>query len=206
MNHKEKTSGASPACATATKKRLMEAATEEFYRSGYRRANLRSICKACGVTTGAFYFSFSGKQELFQAIVDPVISKLFSLSEELVLLELADPSMGQETSRKIMEFELRYRKELIILLDKSEGSGREHTAELLYQRMLHYFTLFFEKELGHPPDPAIIRLLVGMRMYGNLSLLKENYDMERTLFYNDVLNSYADGGFEHLIQQFKNRL
>lgn len=191
---------------TITKKRLLEAGTEEFYRTNYRQASLRSICKACGVTTGAFYFSFSSKQELFWSIVDPVVAKLLALSEKLVQMELNDPSAGQETSRKIMEFELQYRKELIILLEKSEGSGREHIKEQIYQRMLHYFTLFFEKELGHQPDPAIIRLLVGMRMQANINLLKEDYDMKKIMFYNDVLNCYADGGFEHLIQNFKNRL
>ena len=41
-----------------TKKKIMDCAKKEFLEKGYSHANLRSICMAAGVTTGAFYFSF----------------------------------------------------------------------------------------------------------------------------------------------------
>lgn len=206
MKTRDRDMASSPPSAAATKKRLLEAGTEEFYRVGYKQASLRKICKICGVTTGAFYFSFTGKQDLFQSIVDPVITRLLSLAEALVQRELEHPSTGQENGRKIMEFELQYRRELIILMEKSEGSGREHIKDLFFQRMLHYFTIFFEKELGHPPNPDMIKLLVSIRMQANLNLLKEDYDMEKMLLFNDILSGYADGGFEYLIQNFRDRL
>lgn len=192
--------------AAATRKKLLEAETEEFYQFGYQQASLRRICKACGVTTGAFYFSFASKQDLFHSIVDPVVSQMLTLSEELVKKELDDPSSARENDKKTMEFELRYRKELIILLEKSEGSGMEDLTELLFQKLVSYFTIFFEKELGHTPDTEIMKLLADIRLQGNLKLLKGNYDMEQTLLLNEILSGYAQGGYEYLIHNLRDRL
>lgn len=192
--------------SVATRQALLRAASDEFYACGYRRASLRSICRACGVTTGAFYFYFAGKQELFRSIVSPVVDKLLALGTELAARELSDPSTARDNDRQIMEFELKYRRELILLLDKSEGSGMESFRELLTDQLTRNFTIFFADAIGRQPDPDIIRLLADMRLQANIHLLKGNYDMERTLFLNDVLGCYADGGFYSLINNFKDRL
>ena len=52
---------------------LLEAAKQEFMAKGYNKASLRSICAKAGVTTGALYFFFEGKAELFSAIVNEPI-------------------------------------------------------------------------------------------------------------------------------------
>lgn len=57
-----------------TEQKLIESGKEEFLKKGYTKANLRDICKAAGVTTGAFYFSFKNKEALLADILDPVIT------------------------------------------------------------------------------------------------------------------------------------
>ena len=54
----------------STLARIHSAAKAEFMEKGYRSSSLRSIVKAAGVTTGAFYGYYAGKQELFAALVD----------------------------------------------------------------------------------------------------------------------------------------
>ena len=54
----------------STLERIHSAAKAEFTEKGYRSASLRSIVKAAGVTTGALYGYYVGKQELFSALVD----------------------------------------------------------------------------------------------------------------------------------------
>lgn len=196
----------SESTAISTRQALLRAASDEFYIHGYQRASLRSICRACGVTTGAFYFSFASKQELFRAIVGPVVDGFMALGSELAAQELAYPATARDNDRRIMEFELQYRRELILLLDKSEGSGMESFKNQLADQLIHHFTVFFANALGRQPDPDIIRLLADMRLRANLNLLKGNYSMERTLFLNDVLGCYADGGFHSLIHNLKYRL
>ena len=61
---------------------LIEAAKKEFKEKGYNKASLRSICAKAGVTTGALYFFFENKAELFSAIVDQPIKGLKKLLME----------------------------------------------------------------------------------------------------------------------------
>lgn len=42
-----------------TEQKLIRSGRAEFLEKGYAKANLRDICKAAGVTTGAFYFSLA---------------------------------------------------------------------------------------------------------------------------------------------------
>ena len=58
------------------KELLLEAAKKEFLEKGYNKASLRKICSQAGVTTGALYFFFNNKEDLFAAIVDEPIRQL----------------------------------------------------------------------------------------------------------------------------------
>ncbi len=52
-----------------TQIQIMDAATEEFSRSGYDAATVADICREAGVSKGAFYHHFPSKQALFLAIM-----------------------------------------------------------------------------------------------------------------------------------------
>ena len=55
---------------------LIEAAKKEFLEKGYNKASLRGICAKAGMTTGALYFFFDGKEDLYHAIVDGPVKEL----------------------------------------------------------------------------------------------------------------------------------
>ena len=44
---------------------LIEAAKKEFLEKGYNKASLRTICNKAGMTTGALYFFFDNKEDLY---------------------------------------------------------------------------------------------------------------------------------------------
>ena len=56
--------------------RLLATAKEEFLKKGYEMASLADICSAAGVTTGALYKRYKGKEELFAAVVADTIQNL----------------------------------------------------------------------------------------------------------------------------------
>ena len=58
------------------RKLLIEAAKKEFLEKGYNKASLRKICANAGMTTGALYFFFEKKEDLFSSIVDPPVEEL----------------------------------------------------------------------------------------------------------------------------------
>ena len=56
--------------------RIIESAKEEFLQKGFLDASLQEICKNAGVTTGALYKRFKGKEELFCALVESTVQDL----------------------------------------------------------------------------------------------------------------------------------
>lgn len=57
---------------------ILTAAMEEFLEKGFKSASLRSIVKAAGVTTGAFYGYFKSKEDLFEALVGTQYAHFFN--------------------------------------------------------------------------------------------------------------------------------
>ena len=189
-----------------TREKLIKAGTDAFYKNGYLGSSLRQICSACGVTTGAFYFFFSNKEELLCSIVDPVFNQLKTLSDALTTRELGDASTGIENDHTLMEFELAHRKELLILLENAHGSCRENAREEFCDILRGYFRTYLAAELGREPIPEAVELLFQIRYEINLYILKGASDMKQALFLNDLAACYADGGYHSLMKTYKDQL
>ena len=58
-----------------TRQRLLEAASQEIYTSGFRGASLETILDAAQVTKGALYHHFESKEALGHAVLDEVIAE-----------------------------------------------------------------------------------------------------------------------------------
>ena len=69
--------------------RLLDAAREEFLKNGYDKTSLADICKAAGVTTGALYKRYSGKEDLFCALVADTIRDMETYVKALEQLDLS---------------------------------------------------------------------------------------------------------------------
>jgi len=59
-----------------TRERLLQAAFQEVYRSGFQGAGLDTILAATGVTKGALYYHFGSKEALGYAIVEEIVAAL----------------------------------------------------------------------------------------------------------------------------------
>ena len=59
-----------------TRKELLKCAKEEFMDKGFMGASLRNICQKAGVTTGALYFFFKDKDDLFCNVVGHMMDRL----------------------------------------------------------------------------------------------------------------------------------
>lgn len=56
--------------------RLIASAKAEFLQHGFLKAELKTICGNAGITTGAVYKRYKGKEALFCAIVQPTVDAL----------------------------------------------------------------------------------------------------------------------------------
>jgi len=112
--------------SSETKRNLLRAATAEFSTHGYEGASLRQICSKAGVTTGAFYFFFENKEDLFRQVISPVTNQvLIAFSEHyqtcikaIVPGESADGSLVDEkTSKLILDLFFENRAIITIMTD-----------------------------------------------------------------------------------------
>ena len=184
-------------------KKLIRSGRAEFLKKGYVKASLRDICKAAGVTTGAFYFSFESKEALMTAILDPVIADYEHMCAELAQREEEDPSTADDNERQIMEYLSEHRAEAIILMERSEGSRYEGFRQKVYSQMQAAFTSYFSKFMGSEPDSEMIRILVAMRLRGYMELIEGDYTVEERLKLAREIGIHADAGSMALIQYLK---
>ena len=74
--------------------RIMESAKGEFLQKGFLDASLQVICKNAGVTTGALYKRFKGKEELFCALVESTVQDIEEVVRQKSALPMTQKGVG----------------------------------------------------------------------------------------------------------------
>lgn len=102
----------------ATHAKILDCGKIIFKEQGFEKANLRAICKAAGVTTGAFYGHFEDKEALFDELVGPLISQIKEYytiyeNESFDVYKKEDP-IEKETIHKILESKAQGTIEMIL--------------------------------------------------------------------------------------------
>lgn len=145
-----------------TKQKLLVSAKKEFMEKGYMKASLRNICKNAGVTTGALYFFFQDKEDLFGSLVREPLETLYRfMNEHYVsemdyvienIKEMGDFEEDREAMEKIIRFMYHYREEFLLLIEKSQGSCYENFADRFidvsqkhYRIMADCYCTWFQK-------------------------------------------------------------
>ena len=120
---------------TSIDPRLLSSARDEFMRHGFLKADLKTICDNAGVTTGAVYKRYNGKEELFGAVVKDTIDKLDSfvaLRTDLDFSEMTDDqirdtwNMNEDYVLDMFRTIWDFRKDFVLLLEKSAGTKYEN--------------------------------------------------------------------------------
>lgn len=85
--------------------RILESAKREFLQKGFLDASLQDICRDAGVTTGALYKRFKGKEELFCAVVQGTADDLVSAMKSR---SLPPETLSDEALKKAWDMERDY--------------------------------------------------------------------------------------------------
>ena len=129
-----------------TKVRLQQCAVCEFMEKGFLKASLRSICREAGVTTGALYFFFQDKDDLFVSLVGDVLQQIQGMMQEhfdkerveadgdtSVDLETGDYSEDEAVSKMIIHALYEQRDSALLLLTRSQGSSLEGAVDVCWR-------------------------------------------------------------------------
>lgn len=67
-----------------TRATILKSAMEVFLETGYQEASMRKIAARAGITAGAIYKHFSGKEEMFDEIFEESGKKLMEVTESMI--------------------------------------------------------------------------------------------------------------------------
>lgn len=141
-----------------TREKLLKSAMAEFSENGYMKASLRKICADAGVTTGALYFFFKNKNDLFAAIVDTPLKELCRLLNEHYTQD-AEEMAGDDPAvmtaeyhiethgsmEQLVEYMYKYYDVFMLLLTKSQGSDYENAVDKVVDMTERGFRISAEK-------------------------------------------------------------
>ncbi len=167
---------------------LINAAKDEFLEKGYNKASLRSICAKAGVTTGALYFFFENKADLFSAIVDGPINEL----KDLLINHFKDEYVEWSNIESIDELDLDhedvsnafaeciYRNYdcYMILLTGAENTIYENLVDEFADIIEHSVTDTLAKAIkGYTFDPFMSHWMAHMTIDSYIHVIKHVNDL-----------------------------
>lgn len=122
-----------------TKERLLLLAKEEFLNRGFNNVSMRDISKSTGMALGNIYYYFKTKDELFRAILFPVLDEFDEIVEahhrvDSMSENLFDLSKINSHTWHFYDLIEKHRKELFLLFYMSQGSSLERFTDVLIDR------------------------------------------------------------------------
>lgn len=151
-----------------TREHLLESARAEFTQKGYMKASLRKICADAGVTTGALYFFFEDKEDLFGAIVEPPLLELNQLlCEHFDMENQQNPESyihyagdHDKFFAALINHLYANRSEFLLLLTKAQGTRFEGTVEEMVEAIEKRYLIVSEKFAAVMPGKRINRYML----------------------------------------------
>ncbi len=190
------------------KKRIENAAREDFLEYGFTKTSMRNIAKKAKISTSNIYNYFKNKDYLFYSLIDPVYNKIKNL-----LLNLFDTeeNLGENEFFKqisdvfthpVGEIIKQNAKELIILMDRSEGTKFENCKEKLVKTIESHFTdsiVHEKKAADNNLNHKIVMHIIANNLLEGLLELAKHYKNDKWVDSNiELLIKYHLNGISGL--------
>ncbi len=187
-----------------TREAILSSGRQEFLTYGFEKASLRTICKNAQVTTGAFYSYFSRKEELFSAIVEPMLKDYYLMYEGVIQSALEDIRNCEQNEMKVIDFILDHRDEFRLLFDCSAGTKYEgFRDDLMNNLFMSSYQVCFDRYTGLKVNPKVVRIFVHMKFAQYMELIYGGYDLMDTRKLIQQYAAFTEAGFARLIEELK---
>lgn len=198
---------------SSTLQNILQAAKSEFLQKGFKSASLRNIVKTAGVTTGAFYGYFSGKEALFAALVEEhavnIMNIFMSAQEDFANLpkEIQAQHMGVESRssmNSIIDYIYDHFDEFKLLICKSEGTSYENfvhnMVEIEVEETLEFIELLCEQGKNVPHmEKAVCHMIVSGMFNGMFQLIEHDMKRENARKYVGELQDFYIAGWSKIL-------
>ncbi len=132
--------------------RLLASAEAEFLDKGFIKAELKTICENAGITTGAVYKRYKGKEDLFCAVVDDIAEQLDLFLKKRSGLDfsvLSDKEiydswqMTYDSMLPLFSLLYQHRDTFTLLIDKAAGTRYENFNHEYVTKMSYAYEQFY---------------------------------------------------------------
>ena len=196
-----------------TKEKIIASARAEFLEKGYAKASLRKICANAGVTTGALYFFFDDKEDLFRAIVEPPMTTLVDMiqkhfMEDEQILSLPDVYVHlagdhDEIAEALIHHLYQNYDAFILLLTKSQGTAFEDSLDRIVDMTEKQFTtsvsLFARQSSGRQVNSYMIHWMAHMTVDAFTHLLTHEREEQAAVQQMKAIMNFIVKGFVEMI-------
>ena len=181
---------------------LIRIGKEEFKRYGYEKASLRQICKKADVTTGAVYFFFKNKADLFDAIVRDVAIELQSIIEDelKVAYNFSGTESGFSIRTECIRYFIEHRDEITIMAFGSEGTKYEGYVKRIEDLITNRLMECIEEITGKKIDRDIAYVIARQRIQCYSVLLDRYSNFEDAIGFLGYIRAYGIGGYNNLLE------
>ena len=197
-----------------TKNHLLLCAKEEFMQKGFMKASLRNICKQAGVTTGALYFFFKDKDDLFCNVVGNMLNHLDVVLKEHLSFEAEEMNTGKaaehdensdfESAARIVHELYQYRDEVLLILTKSQGSSMEAMPDQFVDLMDEHNVFACEAMCKAFEVPMVDRKVVHWMSHSQIDMfifmVTHIENEEEALAFADKAMKYLVAGWYGLVK------
>lgn len=198
---------------STTLKNILSAGKAEFLEKDFNSASLRNIVKTAGVTTGAFYGYFSGKEALFAALVEEhakAIMNIFMSAQES-FGELSDEEkinhMGVESRtslNEIVDYIYEHFDEFKLIICKSEGTSYENfihnMVEIEVEETYQFIDALRSQGKRVPNiEKAVCHMIVSGMFSGIFELIEHDMKKENAKKYVSEFQDFYIAGWSKIL-------
>ena len=198
---------------STTLKNILSAGKAEFLEKDFNSASLRNIVKTAGVTTGAFYGYFSGKEALFAALVEEhakAIMNIFMSAQES-FEELSDEEkinhIGVESRtslNEIVDYIYEHFDEFKLIICKSEGTSYEnfiHNMVEIEVEETYQFIDALRSQGKHAPniEKAVCHMIVSGMFSGIFELIEHDMKKENAKKHVSEFQDFYIAGWSKIL-------
>ena len=130
----------------------MKSARDIFLETGYQEASMRKIAARAGITAGAIYKHFSGKEEMFGELFHACGKKLMSITKSMIGIDFSALSdeelihvLYSKTSLQTLNLLQEDMQLLHMLLKNDSGTYLDHFRTIYVERCTEFATNYYEE-------------------------------------------------------------
>ena len=196
---------------SAHHEKIIAAAREEFMTYGFTDASMRRIAAAAGMSVAGLYKHFTGKEEMFAALVEPACQGLMDMYRQEETAERVAAHDGSLTGKWEQGGEARLAMTYIydhldafrLLICKSAGTRYEsflHDLAVEEEKTTMAMMDLLKQQGLHINDvnPEEFHLLVTTSISAIFQAVVHGFTHEEAMHYADTLDAFFTGSWQVL--------